>query len=348
MMLGIRSHGWTFGPSAMRKAFVALLPFDIEVVAGSSIDPRQYAVDGRQVTFYWPFWHEKSIGRRLQPVRAEAIPSRPGFPLFPVAPLALGIEVMPNAGLAFVNALRFDVEGINFGTAFANDLANNLIRILRASTGQWWMGHPHREGEGIIRAEYEIDANGVATDQSAESGIDVKSRFGIESPLTAEGFAAACSGLASGQELPVYAEVLYDAVFFAIERNDIRRALLEACIACDMAIIHEAIRAGTLLSKPEQFVRRNLSESDMLHNLRKALPTIFGEGADFPKLQPETFEGIRLLWAARGSIAHGLAPTTGAHGRASLPVREKAFEMLNAAFGLVAWLQQLPPTMARA
>lgn len=331
----------------MSKAFVALMPFDLHVAAGASHSPIVHTVDGRRVTFYWPFWHESSRGRPLHPVNAELVPARDGAVLFPVQPRSIRLEIIPSEGKTFANAFRIDVDGENTDTDFATYLTNELIRNLRAGTGQWWMGHPHQEGEGLVRAEYAIDSNGVAQDKSVQSSIEVRSRFGIETPLVPHMFVAACGAIANASELPVYAELLYDAVFYAIERDDLRRALLDACVACDMAIFHESIRAAVVLGKSELYVRHNLCESDQLKNLKKGLPVIFGAQADFPSHHPTTFEQVRALWAARGSIAHGLAPSTGQHGRAALPSRAASFEMLKAAIALVDWLQKLPPSTRR-
>lgn len=326
------------------RAFVALLPFDIETTADVDVTPFSYSIGSTQIVVHWPFWHETSVGRRLRDVNPGLVPSNPGRPLFAKAPLQLHLDRIPNPGTLFADALRLDVHGDTASVQFATDTLNRFLRILRAATGQWWMTHPHRDGEGLVRAEYTINADGVSSDESVQSGLEVKPRFGIESPLSPPRFLSACSALSAGQDTPLYAELLYDAVFFVIERSDIRRSLLDACIACDMAILAEAIRAASQLNKSERFVRKQLSQSDMIFNLGAGLERIFGVKGNFRNARPDVFENIRRLWATRGSIAHGLAPSVGSHGRAELPDRAAAFEMLKAAFALIDWLRRLPFT----
>ena len=172
--------------------------------------------------------------------------------------------------------------------------------------------------------------------------MKIQPHFGSERALTCKDFTDSCVAVANGVEVQPYFDVFYDSVYFIIERDDIRRALLEACIACDIAVLFESIRAGQQHGKPELAVRNALSDRDLLVNLRVGLPKLFGAQADFSTVQTSDYELVKQLWAARGSIAHGLSPAVGTHGRAKLPSRENAADMMLAAYRLIGWLQQLP------
>jgi hypothetical protein len=327
-------------------AFIALFPFDL-IVSSDAAAPFSLQLDGRTITLYWPFWHEPSGGRRIAAVQAERIPSRPGTPFYVVPPLQLQIEVQPPENGAFANGLRLDVYGECDGP-FATEFVGQVIQQFRLRTGQWWVGHAHHDGEGLVRAEYTIDEHGSLADRECRAGAVVEPRFGTERPLTREDFILTCHAIAAQTPAPPYLDILYDSLYFFIHRQDRRRALLDACIASDMAVLYQAIRAARILGKPEQVVRRVLSDRDLLVNLRRGLAELFGKQADFSLVHSDDFQLIRRLWAARGSIAHGLAPAVGTHGRREIPSQQQTAELLSAAKRLVSWLEKLPRPPARA
>lgn len=325
----------------MGIAYVALFPFDI-LVSDAEVAPQVIRVDGSYVRAYWPHWNEGSRGRVLAMVRAAAIPSAPGTQFFSVPPLDLHLEVQPNQGVRFANAMRFDFADDVATVAQVTLLVHRTLRHMRVSTGQWWIGHAHHDGEGLIRAGYKIDDSGTLVSRECLVGAEIEPRLGDERALGPEAFITVCAAAETGADPPAHWESFYDAVYFSIHRNDLRRALLDACIACDMAVLHEAIRAGRVAGKPERVVRRALSDRDLLKNLRQGLATLFGPHADFSHARPDDYELIRQLWAARGLIAHGHLPSVGADSRAQLPSRSEAAAMIEAAHRLIRRLERLP------
>ena len=135
----------------MIHAFLALFPFDIHVEVVGASAPLDFSIEGRRVTIYWPFWHEDQPGRKIRCVRLDSVPSRPGYPSWAIQPIGLEFTIQPNAGRAFADGLRIDVEAGPEETAVANDLIIQLLRQFRARTGQWWIGHAHREGQDLVR-----------------------------------------------------------------------------------------------------------------------------------------------------------------------------------------------------
>jgi len=323
------------------SAFIALLPFDILTRNEAHVSPHQIRWDDRDVVLYWPFWHEPTPARRIPPVRSIAIPSRSSEAFYRIPPFDIHIEIPPPPDSSFANALRIDVlQAVD--DRFVTAIATNLLSHIRVRTNQWWIGHAHLEGEGLVRAAYNIDADGFLVGQDCRAGAIVEPRIGIERPLEEAAFSSACASLAGGGTVPAHWDMFYDALYFSIHQEDWRRALLDACIACDLAVIYESIRAGRDLGKPEPVVRHSLSDRNLLVNLEKGLPAIFGQNANYSETQRSDFKLIRRLWKARGSIAHGQAPATGDFGRGFMPSREEAADLILAAMRLLAWLAGLP------
>lgn len=322
-------------------AFIALLPSDILITVPTPVAPVKVALGRHDVILYWPFWHEASAGRVLPPIRSAAIPSRSSAPFYRVPPFDLTIEATPPAGHSFANGLRLDVLD-STDDDFVTGVAAALLQQFRVRTNQWWIGHSHREGESLVRASYSIDDHGSLIGQDCSAGAVVEPRLQIERPLTPAMFSAACASIASGSEVPAHWDLFFDAVYFSIHRQDWRRALLDACIACDLAVVYDAIRAGQAVGKPELAVRHALSDRDLLKNLREGLPNLFGPAADYSQNHTSDYDLIRRLWSARGSIAHGHVPTTGTFGRAFVPSRSEAADLILAAMRLLDWLKNLP------
>lgn len=326
----------------MPHAFLVLFPFDIKLAEHDTSAPIDLLIDGRRATFYWPFWHEKEAGRQIHCVNLDWVPSRPGYPSWAIQPCGLTFTILPGAGRAFADGLRLDVEAEPTETQLVNGLVVRLLRQIRARTGQWWIGHAHREGQDFVRGVYAVDVNGIATSRDALGGVKISPFFGSERTLTAADFALSCAAVAADADVQPYFDVFYDAVYFIIESGDVRRALLETCIACDIAVLYEAIRAGERIGKSELEVRSALSDRDLLINLRAGLSKIFGTIADYRTANPEDYELVRQLWIARCAIAHGRSPIIGALEKAKLPAYEHAADMMLAAFRLIGWLQRLP------
>jgi hypothetical protein len=326
-------------------AYIALLPFDILTDGTLRTAPHCVTVSNRRVFLYWPFWHEDRDGRIVPPVRAAAIPSRTSRPFYTVPPLETRIEIRAPPGRGFANALRIDIDGER-DDDLATDIANTLLRQLRLRTNQWWIGHAHREGEDVIRGAYSIDSRGELVGNTCHANLRVEARLRIERPLTAGDFSGACAGIGSEQTIPPHWELLFDAIFFSIHRQDWRRALLDAFIACDLGVNHESLRAGRELGKPEAVVQHVLSDTDFLFNLRTGLAELFGSAADFCAAHPADYQQVRRLWSTRNEIAHGHVSGT-VPGRGGLVPRIEAMNMMKSAMRLLVWLAALPrPALA--
>jgi len=325
----------------MGITYIALFPFDI-LVRDAEVPPHLVSADEPTIRAYWPHWNEESRGRVLTMVRAATIPAVPGTQFFLVPPLDLRLEVQPTQDARFANAMRLDFSDDAATVEQATLVVQRILRHVRVSTGQWWIGHAHHDGEGLIRAGYKIDSSGTLASRDCVVGMEVETRLGTERVLEPSAFSEACAATAVGTEPPAHWDSFHDAVYFSIHRNDLRRALLDACIACDMAVLHEALRAGRAAGKPERAVRRALSDRDLLKNLRQGLASLFGPHADFSRAQPADYELIRQLWAARGLIAHGQIPTVGTGSRAQLPSRAAAAVMIEAVQRVIRQLERLP------
>jgi hypothetical protein len=294
---------------------------------------------------YWPFWNEPAVTRPVSAVRFEAVPYPAEVLPRHLQAARLQLDVVPPDGIAFVNALRVDVAGQPAETdpQTVNDLVGRLLRLLRDRTRQWWVGHPHREAESrYVRASFPVDARGEMVGTSTNAGVDIEPRFGDEAHLTPALFTAVCAALGAGEDAPLSAELFHDARYFAI-RGDIRRSVLDAVIACDFVVLEEALRLGQQRGMSERQVRGKLSDRDLLANLRRDVPAMFGASYSFAEACPGPYQHIVRLWAARGSIAHGRLPHTGTLGRGSMPTRAEQAEILGSVGALLTWFRALPP-----
>lgn len=325
----------------MGLAYIALFPFDIHVQEKAA-SPIRLSHRKPVATVYWPHWNEPDTGRALSAVRASVVPSRPGYPFYVVPPLDIAITVQPQAGQRFANAMRVDVAETPTRDEEVGRLIRSLTRWMRAKSGQWWIGHSHRSAEGLIRAQYDIDSKGRLSNRDCVSAPRIEPHAGCERCLTHADFQATCAAVQAGREPAPHHELILDALYFSIHEEDQRRALLDACIACDLAILHESIRAAREQKRAEEFVRHSLSDRDLLSNVREHVPQLFGQHANLSIHQPDDFELIRRLWAARGAIAHGQLPLTGEAGRSELPTREDAVMMIQAAMRLIERMERLP------
>lgn len=321
------------------KSYIACLPSDLLVRATQNVQPEVGLVDGVAVRVFWPFSYSEGAGRAIEQPRTERIPGYAGSPAFRQPPLQVRLEIRAPEGCVFCDGLRLDFDA-PVDSERAEDVARRLVRNLRAVTGQWWLGHAYREGEGIVRTAYDVYPDGSLNGTSAEASMLVRPAFPLDQPLDHATFVHACTGLFAGVLSPQYLEQLYDAVYFFIGHGDVRRAILEACVALEMAVFAEAVDRGKRVGKAEQAIRKRLSNSDLLYNLSSGLPKVFGQAGDFSKVSSSDFATIRQLVAARGQIAHGQAPAIGEHGRGALPDRPAAAGMLLCAFRVVEWLRE--------
>jgi hypothetical protein len=136
-------------------------------------------------------------------------------------------------------------------------------------------------------------------------------------------------------------DLFYDALYFVMASQggkDIRRAVLDASTACEVGVLTAASRAGEGRGLSARQVLRALDSSDLPYNLGRGLLTLTDR--DFSAESPESYRQIRLLWRARGSIAHGRLPGVRVGAR-PLPALDQFHDMLGGVEAALRWVDAL-------
>jgi hypothetical protein len=299
-------------------------------------------VEGASVTVYWPFRNAAQPTTAPRWIDLSRIPRRPHTePPHIRAPIPTVVP-QPRAGETAADSLRIDLFGskADSGADFVESLAVRLFGLIRHRTGQWWLKRPNVEGEHLIRNGFVINHRGELAG-GVNAVLGVEPRRGSERMLTHADFALLCDALARGAESPLAWDLFYDALYFVMASQggkDIRRAVLDASTACDVGVLAAASRAGERRGLSARQVLRALKSSDLLYNLCRGLLTLTGR--DFSAESPESYRQIRLLWRARGSIAHGRLPGVRVGAR-PLPSLDQFHDMLAGVEAALTWLDAL-------
>lgn len=326
---------------AVGHAYLLACPFEMLVADGPGpICPIE--VEGRSVTVYWPFRNAAQPTTAPRWIDLSRIPRRPHTePPHVRAPIPI-VTPRPRAGEIAADSLRIDLFGPMADSEgdFVESLAIRLFGLIRHRTGQWWLKRPNVEGEHLIRNGFAINHRGELAG-GVNAVLGVEPRRGSERTLKHAEFATLCDELARGAESPLSWDLFYDALYFVMASQggkDIRRAVLDATIACDVGVLSAASRTGETRGLSARQVLGALDQSDLLYNLSKGLFTLTGR--DFSSESPESYRQIRLLWRARGSIAHGRLPGVRVGAR-PLPSLDQFHDMLAGAEAALRWLDEL-------
>lgn len=325
------------------RSFIAVLPYDLHV-QDEGCDPVTFRWGGARVRGYWPF-SDKASGRRTLPsLPTHRIPFGPTANRRQPQLLLLAPEVREPASVKFANALRIDLftetprEDDDLART-AESVLRSMLRAIRYVTGQWWIGHPHRAGEGLIRSSFMTDTEGNIVDRAVSVTVRVDARFGSERTLTAEMFQVVLPALDGVPFQQRHRDIFFDGVYYFVARDDIPRAVVNAVLALEMAIEGGVGRLAASRGHSFEEMRRVLVGGDLLANIAKSLPRLITR--DFPTECPEDFQCIKQLWKTRGDLAHGRLEDGVREYRA--PTRQEADRMLKSAGHFIDWLERAVP-----
>jgi hypothetical protein len=331
--LGTQSRTPAEETNAAGTAYVLALPFDIQV-SKALVDPLVSHLPACQIKIYPPFRMDDREGSEIEQVRAERVPGvspKSDSLSFPRS-LSLGRQIDPDAVIA--NAMRLDFVP-DPGMNRANELALQLIGLMRLYTKQWWIGKDRRYAEALLRHTFPVSTQGEPLGRQ-HSYAFVYARLNIERVLDPSIFALLSSDFANDARIPMSAEYLLDAVHsHAI--GDIRRSILDAALAaeCIRDEAAEHLLSNRATSKAD--VSRALSGVDLLKHVSTGFKSLVGRS--FAEDHPDAFAELRALWAARGGVAHGRIPMAPfAEGSREVSMDDQ-FKLVLAVFKLFVWMQ---------
>jgi hypothetical protein len=325
----MREHPMSTHPSRQAHAFVHTFSFWFWAEASLRTIYSERTIEGRLVRFYGPvrmgpanFHPTPSVQPELVQSIKGARPARERF----VAPTPVAYPGIPDAvgqhGIVVVLTPEFDHELDPFpANALRVDLLepdehpNNLelvtrlLEWIRVLTRQWWIGQPPT----LIseRITFPINPTGEPL-QSAYGNSGPVMMYGDEEALTVKHWTRAMDHLADGCEPPAADVLLLDARFHA-SAGLLRRAILDAAVACEEALVSEAARVWSR-SAPEVEFRpgRVFRGTDLTTRLDEDLKRL--SGISLKEQNPDLFERISLLWRTRHACAHTNRATVPAEG----------------------------------
>jgi hypothetical protein len=283
-------------------AYVFLLPFDIYVASG--ISSSQIVMGETKVRLYPPYRNSESSDITLEQADLGALPyppgtARPNYDKVRTKELRLGRKLGDQTNRA--DAIRLDITP-NREADFVVPLFDRLVGLIRWWTSQWWIKRDRRYDETALRNWYPINELGERTG-GVHSFLSSAGFIGIERPLDADMWPSIRSQLLRGRTIPLSRDLLFDGIYFNAV-GDLRRAVLETAIGCEIALdetLNEMVQQGMEAG----VASRILGGNDFLKHLRRTGDV---RGRSFENEHKVAYEAIRVMWIARGHVAHGEPP----------------------------------------
>lgn len=347
------------------KAGDALLfsfPYWIFCVQTEAFPISTVRVKDLELRVYPPFRSAKANFTLSPQINAQRIPFEKGKapnidPKFQV----LNLSVLPNwtdegepKGLNLVWGEDWDeqpvvmpmdslrVDALNGGNETSNDKAANFVSLfiahLRMESRQWWIGRSVDALLGNHKAAFAIDREGAALETPIGYSRG-RSPFGFERPISLNNWEQCLNKASQDQKIPETQVLISDSYFFTAS-GDLRRAILDAATAAELAKDLAIERAWKTKNRGKSYKRgKVLKGYEVPLHLKIDLKELTGHS--FEDADPNSFSKIDRLWKLRGKIAHGL-PLTFSSGRGTESLNEKSTaEMVSATENLIQWLEQI-------
>lgn len=213
--------------------------------------------------------------------------------------------------------------------AEAKQFTASLLQWIRFLTGQWWISRTWGALNGYCVNFIAIDSGGYPLGDFGMAGQDFVAPSGTEVPLTKEIWRDALNRATHLDEPPLEQVLLADAKYYRSD-GDLKRAILEAATACEIARDKAFRRIG------KKVPDRNLVEHISGVLLRNGRPS-------YEKVEPRNYLHVQELWLGRGNIAHGKAAYY--YDKKAQQNKDidssKVGEWIEAATHCVHWLDQL-------
>jgi hypothetical protein len=313
------------------RAYAFRFPFYLHI-AEEPFEPQVSFVGGARITIYPPFLaaDESPEDQRILPAR---IPHRPGT--LPPDYDKVGFKsITTSYGLGVAtNALRLDIHP-DRGAEFATQILRQYIGLARWWSGQWWITRDDGHARDYLRNWFDVNEMGERL-----SGINGSaSLFGlyrIERPLSQEHLQNIRGNITNGRSIPLAWDTLFDAIYFQAG-GQLRRAVLEAAIACEAKVWDTAERAAASRNISKSRLKRAMSSDDFTVKLNQGIAALVDRR--FAQEHPEHAATLGHLRTVRGAIAHGREPQcVGPGGPVSLE-NQHATAMIQSVIFAMQWL----------
>lgn len=237
-----------------------------------------------------------------------------------------------------MDSLRINILGNNkFNKDISNSCSLQLIRSIRHKTKQWWLEHHTYAYQ--LKVSFPILKNGFPVDEpwSQAKGRTIA---GDEIPLDNKIWGEVMSDLEEGKINPLYFTLLLDARFF-LATADLRRAILDATIACEQARDVHFERLWQI-NKPSAYrTGKALTGNNLPTHLSKNLLNVTNNKHSYEAEYPDNYEIIKDLWNTRGEIAHGRRLQYYKQNILHTVNEVKTKEFIKCAEHCISWLENL-------
>ncbi|GEO23855.1 hypothetical protein CQA01_43890 [Cyclobacterium qasimii] len=303
-----------------------------------------------------PIFYFNSKGRKENLPVPQGISS---YPLYDESINHIGMYVQQNPFFSFDKATKLKlsdsnlpdkllsyspVDTIRFDTSkdFANDtpkFIDNFISHLRNLSGQFWIGKPRLDNEGVS-TEGMIKRSGAIERFKHHSNLLTIIRYNKGIPINLEIWKNAIDNLTNNIDVD-FARTLYLDAIYQYAKNQNREVVLNVANSLDITInkffklLHEKISTKDVFYRDE-FVKKYRLNKKVSSTFLPGLVSEFLEGIiglNYKNEKPEHYEVIRVFWIEnRNIVAHG--------GHVKIE-NEEAFALFEATENLTEWIDDI-------
>lgn len=293
--------------------------------------------------------------------KKEKLPISQGissYPLYDEHLNHIGMQVQQHAIYSFDKATKLKlsddfpdkhlnyspVDTIRFDTSkeFDKDtpkFINNFISHLRNLSGQFWIGKPRLDNEGVS-IEGQIKRSGIIDKFIHHSNLLTIIRYNRGIPINLAIWKNAIDNLTNNVDVD-FARTLYLDALYEYAKNQYREVVLNIANSLDITVnklfkqLHEKLlETGTFYR--DSFVKKYRLDKKVSSTYLPGLVSEFLDGLiglNYKNLNSEHFEVIRVFWLEnRNIVAHG--------GQVKLD-NEEAIALFKATENLTKWINQI-------
>jgi hypothetical protein len=321
------------GKTPISKAYVFHYAYDI-LVRPEVADPRDVQMQGHRVTIYPPFRgratglpYVESISTKTLPYRSNTTP-----PDFEWLGEPVNVTAQPDDYALRRDSLRIDCPS-ELRYEFAEDIAENLIDLIRANTNQWWIKRGRDNPRTHVRHWFEANELGERL-----GGVGTFAFFygklGFERPIDSNVWNNILTDLVGGKRIPLSWDTFLDGVYFHAA-DDLRRCLLELGISNEVLLTETVDKWEKRGEIDHAKVKQLFGGNDYLVHLSRVGKI---RERSFELEHPMEFEWIKAIWVSRGKLAHGNPPI--AHGARLMTLKDGP-SIFASVLELRRWLEEI-------
>lgn len=229
-----------------------------------------------------------------------------------------------------------DVQATQDESGLAIGIAAELMTLSRCFTRQWWILRGASESNSPLTLTFKTDSIGQPVERTTTASFVVAPWLGSEVLLSTELMIQCCKAMSQGRTVPTSISGFLDSMW-AVAQGDRPRALLDAAVACEGAFSEEAYWEASSGRVARGIVRAAIKSSGFIDRVDRDALRIFGRS--FKSDHPEAVVGLREMWLARQSIAHG--STAGRARIAALNDEDAFVAAMEAAITFFEWVNTL-------